>query len=73
MSNVKEPCLVGTCRKSKAAGCKGMCMKCYSSAKKLVTIGKTTWDELVEMGMAEIEATDEFTLEFQRRKQDAEG
>lgn len=31
---------------------KGLCMKCYSSAKKMVTAEETTWEQLEEKGLA---------------------
>lgn len=32
---------------------KGLCMKCYSVAKKMVQDGETTWEELSRMGLVE--------------------
>jgi len=35
----------------------GLCLKCYSQAKKMIESGKTTWEQLVEMGLAKTEQT----------------
>lgn len=47
----------------------GLCIKCWGRAKALIAQGKTTLEELVSLGLA-ISQKDEFTLEFERRKQD---
>lgn len=60
-------CLTADCRLDRAAGCKGLCMKCYSRAKKMVAGGSTTWDELAALGMVESEK-DAFETEFLKRK-----
>lgn len=31
---------------------RGLCLVCYSGAKKMIETGKTTWDDLVAMGLA---------------------
>lgn len=31
---------------------RGLCLICYSKAKKMVESGTTTWDEIVELGLA---------------------
>ncbi len=46
-------CVVKSCPKSAAADMKGLCVKCYSQAKKLVSAGETTWEELAEAGLCE--------------------
>lgn len=49
----KEPtpvCLVENCG-NEAKG-RGLCGRCYSTAAGLVTKGKFTWEELVDMGLA---------------------
>lgn len=46
-------CLTKGChRRSAAAIMRGLCLPCYSIAKKLVESGKTTWEELVSLGLA---------------------
>lgn len=62
-------CLRDNCTASAANGktYRGLCLKCYSSAKKLVDADKTSWEELEAMGLAEGKP-DEFTTEFLKRK-----
>jgi hypothetical protein len=46
-------CLVTNCKMNSAPALgRGLCMKCHSAAKKMITEGRTTWDELVNMGLA---------------------
>lgn len=49
-----DKCLTKTCTNTQATvkEYKGLCVKCYSSAKKLVASGATTWERLGEMGLA---------------------
>lgn len=42
-------CIVGCHRAAKA---RGLCVKCYASARSAVKAGKTTWHELVAKGLA---------------------
>lgn len=49
MSKEKRSCLVGCHRAAKA---RGLCVKCYASARSAVKAGKTTWHELVAKGLA---------------------
>lgn len=58
------------CGNLQARGMKGLCMKCYSAAKKLVEKGETSWGELAGMGMCEmpVEPTD-FASVFRAKKQ----
>lgn len=39
---------------------RGLCMKCYSTAKKTVESGTTTWDRLEELGLV-LRKEDPFT------------
>lgn len=41
-------CLIECCERE--ANSRGLCWPCYQSALRLVKSGKTTWDELVNMG-----------------------
>jgi hypothetical protein len=50
-----EKCAVETCRANAAQGCRGMCMKCYSSARKRVKEGFISWEQLEDMGLAKPE------------------
>ena len=45
-------CLTKNCARSATAHSRGLCLVCYSRAKKAVADGKTTWDELVDLGLA---------------------
>jgi hypothetical protein len=48
---------------------KGLCDRCYRSAKRLVDAGKTTWEDLASLGLASIDgAEDKFTAAFNKRK-----
>lgn len=64
----ERKCLTADCRSDKAAGLRGLCMKCYSRAKKLVAGGATTWEELAQLGMVESKDKDPFETEFLKRK-----
>lgn len=44
----------------------GLCLKCYGQAKKLIEAGKTTWESLEEMGLAELGRSD-FLKAFEER------
>ena len=46
---------------------KGLCVKCFSSAKKMVLAEDTTWEELESMGLAILSA-DPFHDEFKALK-----
>lgn len=46
-------CIVENCHYPNAPALKrGLCMRCYSTAKKQVESGAVTWDELVGLGLA---------------------
>src|SRR5678816_3992836 len=46
-------CIIPDCGKAQATAFKrGLCMGCYSKAKKLIEQGKTTWAKLVDMQLA---------------------
>lgn len=46
-------CLTKTCLNTSAPALRrGLCMTCYSRAKRMVEAGTTTWDEIVMMGLA---------------------
>ena len=59
----KSKCLTPECRKEGVLAYKSLCLGCYSSAKKLIESGKTTWEQLAEMGLAQVEL-DPFTKAF---------
>ncbi len=54
-TKVSDLCLVPGCEKPRRW--KGICQSCYGQAKRLIDSGKTTWEELQEMGLAELEGT----------------
>lgn len=64
---MKPTCLALNCSKEPAVNCRGLCMKCYSAAKKLVTNGNTTWEALEEMGLAQRELTP-LEIAFNKKK-----
>ena len=46
-------CIIKDCARTMAtAAYRGMCLVCYSAAKKAVEAGKTTWDELEQLELA---------------------
>lgn len=47
--NIETKCLVKECKRMSKQ--RGLCTSCYLSALKLIKIGKTTDDELVNRGM----------------------
>lgn len=57
-----EKCLTTTCNAKEAASCRGLCMRCYSGAKRLVESGQTTWDQLAAMQLVKQELS-----EFEKR------
>lgn len=67
-------CLVTKCTSQEALALKrGLCMKCYSTAKKLVDSGATTWQRLIDMGMAKDDGSDLFTTQFLKNHNQNEG
>ena len=69
---VSERCMVEGCGAAAAheAVHRGLCLKCYSRAKKKVEAGETTWEELAALGMCRGEAVDPFDKQYQKAKQD---
>lgn len=61
-------CKIKTCQRLAAAeNCRGLCMMCYSMAKKKVNAGEVTWEKLAEMGLCENkEAADPFSDAYSR-------
>ena len=52
-AGMSDKCLTPKCRRPAALALKrGLCMVCYSEAKKLVAAGTATWDGLVALGLA---------------------
>lgn len=48
----KQICLTPECQSE--ARWKGLCSSCYGQAKQLIDENKTTWEELQEMGLAQL-------------------
>lgn len=67
----KQKCLTPECRNEKGQY-KSLCMKCYSEAKAVVEGGKATWEQLAEMGLAEVQLTP-FAKAFKERSESANG
>ena len=59
-------CLTPQCPRS-ASQYRGLCMPCYSKAKKYVERGETTWEKLEGMGLAAPD-DDPFTKAFNEKK-----
>jgi hypothetical protein len=54
IADVDDFCIVPECKARRAAGenFRGLCMRCYSTAKKEVAAGRVTWKQLVEIDLA---------------------
>lgn len=63
-------CLMPDCSNAPGADLKGLCTKCYPQAKKLVDKEETTWEQLAELGMVDLDFGKKtgFRQEFLRRK-----
>ena len=58
-------CMTEDCER--AASWKGLCSSCYGCARQLVEQNKTTWDELLSMGMC-VPKSKPFYVEFHKKK-----
>jgi len=47
----KKKCLVPTCNRTDMAS-RGLCALCYQLASNAIRESKTTWDELIALGLA---------------------
>lgn len=62
-------CMIPNCgRDAIVTPKRGLCMRCYSTAKKMVESGDTNWDELVEKGLALDLGDDAFTKAFKEKQ-----
>ena len=61
-------CLKPNCKSIAAINLRGLCMKHYSEAKKLVANGETTWEELASLGLASIPGDSDMKKELAKRK-----
>lgn len=50
--NEYPKCLSKNCARRGTPIGRGLCLPCYSRAKKAVEAGATTWDEIVALGLA---------------------
>lgn len=57
-------CLTPNCRRPPAK--RGLCLVCYSRAKRAVESGKVTWDKLEEIELI-LPSDDLFTAELDKR------
>lgn len=63
-----DVCLIPECGTRRGPDyARGMCLRCYASAKKAVEAGTMTWEELVKMGLA-IAESDPFTKAVNNRR-----
>lgn len=67
MANTKK-CKTDGCLKSGLPQYKGLCILCYSSAKKLVDSGAETWDSLAALGLTDAEPS-RFERAYLKRKE----
>lgn len=48
-----KPCMIPKCQRLSAQGMRGLCMMCYSRAKKRVDAGEVTWDKLAALNLCD--------------------
>lgn len=70
MPAINRDCMTEGCTAVRYADGRGLCMNCYSKAKKMVEAKKTTWEELESMGLVELKVTDKFTMAFNNKKKE---
>lgn len=63
-------CLTPKCQGTAAH--RGLCLKCYSTAKRAVEGGETTWEELEQLGMVE-SVVDKFRAAFDAIRREKKG
>lgn len=63
-------CLVSACRNGEGNGLRGLCMKCYSAAKKKVEAGEISWEELEDLGLAASKTTSLFDQELKKKREE---
>lgn len=63
-------CLTNGCGAPPFKGGRGLCIKCWGSAKKSVEAGTTSWDELARLGMVQSECEDPFLSELERKRRE---
>lgn len=72
MSDTKRyTCIVPGCNQpAAAANYRGLCLRCYGTAKKKIDAGETTWDRLVELGLCEKKESSPFDDAYSRAMED---
>lgn len=65
-------CVTKTCRRPRAINRRGLCLICYSKAKRLVEVGITTWDNLVMLRLVLPYEDDLFTQAFNEATKEVE-
>lgn len=62
-----EKCLISDCENMSDS--RGLCQRCYAAAHKYVKQGKTTWESLAKLGLAQgepIVSKNAFTRAFEK-------
>lgn len=67
----QQKCVVKECRNTEAADCKGLCLKCYPVAKRVVGSGEVTWEQLEARGLARLKPS-KFMEQFQQEQRGGE-
>lgn len=65
LGSAGQTCLIKGCMRARTR--RGLCLVCYSKAKKKVEAGEATWDRLAEMGLCEHDA-DPFDAAYDEAK-----
>lgn len=59
-------CVIPSCPRVAAEGRRGLCLVCYSAAKKKVEAHETTWEKLAEKGLCEDMSDNPFNDAYSR-------
>lgn len=70
---MSQNCLITKCGRTAALDKHGLCLVCYSRAKKAVEAGQATWDDLERLGLAKLTDSDPFTEALKKAKEGADG
>ena len=54
---VSERCLIPNCQRMSAVGKRGLCLVCYSQAKKKVDNFEVSWEQLAQRGLCKPESS----------------
>lgn len=69
--NVDKKCMIDRCHRPAAVNQRGLCILCYTQAKKKVTAGEVTWERLEEMGLCEPK-DDPFNIAYDKALDDSD-